>query len=57
MYDIDDMYALWTGNTSESDPHSYEATKVVAQKAQKEFWGFNGIPTHDLLLFVNAFVA
>ena len=24
-------------NTSESDPHSYEATKAVAMKAQKQF--------------------
>ena len=27
-------------NTSESDLHSYEATKAVAKKAQKKVWGF-----------------
>ena len=48
VYDIDHMYALQIENTSESDPHSYEATKAVAKKAQKKFWGFNGIRTHDL---------
>ena len=37
VYDIDHMYALWIENTSESDPHSYEATKAVAKKAQKKF--------------------
>ena len=36
VYDIDHMYALWIENTSESDPHSYEATKAVAKKAQKK---------------------
>ena len=35
-------------NTSESDPHSYEATKTVAKIAQRNFWGFNGIRTPDL---------
>ena len=34
--------------TSESDIRSYEATKAVAKKAQKKFWGSNGIWTHDL---------
>ena len=29
------IYALQLENTSESDPHSYEATKTVAKKAQK----------------------
>ena len=28
---------LWIENTSESDPHSYEATKAVEKKAQKIF--------------------
>ena len=36
-------YVLRTENTSESDPRSYEATKAVTKKAQK-----NGIRTHDL---------
>ena len=27
------IYALQLENTSESDPHSYEATKTVAKKA------------------------
>ena len=36
VYDIDHMCALWIENTSESDPHSYEATKAVAKKAQKK---------------------
>ena len=26
---------MWIQNTSETDPHSYEATKAVAMKAQK----------------------
>ena len=30
------MYALRIENTSESDPHSYEATKAVVKKAQKK---------------------
>ena len=30
------------------DPHSYEATKAVAKKAQKKFWGLNRIWAHDL---------
>ena len=42
------MSALRIKNTSESDPRSYEATKAVAKKAQKKFWDFNGIRTHDL---------
>ena len=29
VYDIDHMYVLRIENTSESDPHSYEATKAV----------------------------
>ena len=44
VYHIDHVYALQIENTSESDPHSYEATKAVAKKA---FWAFNGIQTHD----------
>ena len=32
----------------ESDPTSYEATKAITNKAQKKFWGSNGIQTHDL---------
>ena len=27
---------------------SYQATKAIAKKAQKKFWGFKGIGTHDL---------
>ena len=42
------MYALWIENTSETDPRSYEATKAVTMKAQKEFRCFNGIRSHDL---------
>ena len=41
----------WNNNvfTNENHSHSYEATiKAVAKKAQKKFWGFNGIWTHDL---------
>ena len=30
--DIDHMYALRIENTSERDPHSYEATKAVAKQ-------------------------
>ena len=30
------VYALRIENTSESDPHSSEATKTVAKKAQKK---------------------
>ena len=45
VYTIEIMYnALWIENTSESDLH----TKAVAKKAQKKFWGFNGIRTHDI---------
>ena len=36
MHDIDHTYALWIETTSESDPHSYEATKAVAKRAQKK---------------------
>ena len=32
------MSALWMKNTSGSDPHSYEVTKRVAKKAQKNFF-------------------
>ena len=36
VYDINNhIYALWIKNTSESDPCSYEATKAVAKKGQK----------------------
>ena len=31
-----------------SDPHSCEATKAVAKKAQKKIWGFKRVQTHDL---------
>ena len=35
------------------DPRSYEATKAVAKKAQKQFWFlFNGIQTHELCVGV-----
>ena len=33
---IDHIYALQIENTSESDPRSYEATRAVAKKAQKD---------------------
>ena len=33
---------------SEGDLRSYEVTKAVTNKAQKKFWGSNGIRTHDL---------
>ena len=36
VYDLNHMYALWILNTSESNPQSYEATKAVAKKAQKQ---------------------
>ena len=42
------IYALWIKNRSESDLRSYEATKAVAKKTQKKFWGFNGTWTPDL---------
>ena len=42
------MNVLRIENTSETDFRSYEATKAVAKKAQNEFWGFNGIQSHDL---------
>ena len=42
------MSALWIENTRESDPLRYEVTKAVTNKAQKQFWGSNGIQTHDL---------
>ena len=37
VYDVYHMYALRLQNTSESDPHSHEATKAVVKKAQKKF--------------------
>ena len=36
VYDTDHIYLLRTQNTSESDPHSYEATKAAATKAQEK---------------------
>ena len=49
MYiDKDHMIALQLKNTSESDPHSYEVTLAVTNKAQKKFWGSSRIQTHDL---------
>ena len=42
------MNALWIKNTSESDPHSYEVTEAVTNKAKKKLWGSNGVWTHDL---------
>ena len=42
------MNVLRKENSSETDSRSYQATKAVAKKAQKEFWGFNGIRSHDL---------
>ena len=42
------MSELRMKNRSERDLHSYEVTKAVTNKAQKTFWGFNGIRTHDL---------
>ena len=33
---------------SERDLHSCEVTYAVTNKAQKKFWGSNGIQTHDL---------
>ena len=41
------MSVLQLKNTSESDPRSYVVTLAVTNKAQKKFWGFNGIQTHD----------
>ena len=35
--------------TTENDLRSYEATTEVAMKAQKNFWGSNGIQTHELM--------
>ena len=49
VYDKDQLSALQIKNTSESDPHSYEVTEAVTNKAQKKkYWGSNGIQTHDL---------
>ena len=48
VYDKDHMSALWIKNTSESDPHSYEVTYTVTNKAQKKFWDSNRIQTNDL---------
>ena len=41
------MSALQLKNTSESDPCSYVVTYAITNKAQKKFWGSNGIWTHD----------
>ena len=35
-------------NTSESDPHSFEATWAVSKKDQEKSRGFNGTQTYDL---------
>ena len=52
VYDVEHIqstvYTLRIQNTSESDPHSYEATKAVVKTSQKNLWGFNGIQTHNL---------
>ena len=40
------MSELRIKNRSESDLRSYEV--AVTYKAQKKFWGSNGIRTHDL---------
>ena len=40
---LNDVYALWIKNTSESDPHSSEATEALPKKARKKVWGFNRI--------------
>ena len=37
VYDKDHMSALRIKDTSESDPHSYEVTQAVTNKAQKQF--------------------
>ena len=42
------MYALRIENTSESDPHRYEATKAVVKKAQKKIEAWTGFEPHDL---------
>ena len=38
VIDIDQIFALRIENTNERDPRSYEATKAVANRAQKEIW-------------------
>ena len=47
-YTVNHIYELWIKNTSERDLCSYEVSWAVTKKAQKKFWGFNGIWTHDL---------
>ena len=42
------MSALWMKNTSGSDPHSYEVTKGIAKKAQKNFFRLQQDSPHDL---------
>ena len=42
------MSELWIKNRSEWDLHSCEVTWAGTNKAQKKFWGSNGIWTHDL---------
>ena len=43
------MYICTADKECESEPHSYiKATKAVTKIAQKQFWGFNWIRTHDL---------
>ena len=50
------MHVLQIRNASESDSSIYEATKAVAKKAQKKFWGFNGIPSHEFRTDTGAMV-
>ena len=43
------LYNMWQNKEkSERDLRSCEVTWAVTNKAQKKFWGSNGIRTHDL---------
>ena len=43
----DQQFTDQNRSESESDPRSYEATKTVAKKAQKQFLGSNGFKTNQ----------
>ena len=44
VYMIKIIYVLQVKNTSESDPHSYEAIKAVAKKAKEKKSNFHQLP-------------
>ena len=54
--DYEQLYVNIAWTASERDPHSYEATKAIAKKAQKTLGGFSAMPTLPIF-FATALVA